>query len=333
MSSDILVTGGAGFLGSDFVRHTVASTGHRIVVLDSLTTVHSTTALESTPRDRVELVIGDVRDRPLVRDLVARVDAVVHFAAQTHNDTSLADPGSFVETNVLGTYTVLEAARAHGRRFHYVSTDEVFGDVPLDSVQLLKENAPLRPSSPYSASKAAGDLMVLAWARSFGVPVTITNSCNGYGAFQHVEKFIPRQITNVLTGRKIKLYGSGEHVRDWLHADDHSSAVLAVLERGRVGHRYMVSAGDRYSNRQVAGRILTLLGRPADELEHVRDRAGHDLKYAVDAGKLRTELGWKPRRRLFEDGLREVADWYRQNESWWSEQKAAVEAAYAARGQ
>lgn len=332
MSRSLLVTGGAGFLGSHFVAHIVAHTDDRVTVLDTLSNDSAATALADFPPSRVSLVVGNVQDERTVDDLVVAADVVVHFAAQTHNDTSLVDSRPFVDANVMGTYVVLEAVRRRGRRLHYISTDEVYGDVPLDSARVVTEDAAFRPSSPYAATKAAGDLMVQAWSRSFGVAVTTTNSCNAYGAFQSVEKFIPRQITNILTGVRPQLYGNGRHVRDWLHADDHAAAVLAVLDGGRIGERYIVSAGEERDNRTVVRRILELMGRSPDDVDYVRDRPGHDMRYAVDSTKIRTEVGWRPTRTLLDEGLVETIDWYRTHESWWSGQKERVEAAYARDG-
>ncbi len=229
----ILVTGGAGFLGVNFVHHVLAETTHDVVVLDKMNYPTGEASARTFPESRVRLIRGDVCDAALVDELVSETDAVVHYAAETHNDTSLDDPGRFVESNIVGTFTLLEAVRRHQRRFHHISTDEVFGDLAISDPRRFTEESAYRPSSPYSATKASSDHLVRAWVRSFGVEATISNCSNNYGPFQHVEKFIPRQITNVLTGRRPRLYGDGLNVRDWIHADDHSSAVLAILERGR----------------------------------------------------------------------------------------------------
>jgi dTDP-glucose 4,6-dehydratase len=234
---------------------------------------------------------------------------------------------------VVGTYTLLEAARKHDRRLHHISTDEVYGDLDLDDPAAFTEDSLYRPSSPYSATKAGSDHLVRAWVRSFGVRATISNCSNNYGPYQHVEKFIPRQITNVLRGIRPKLYGSGRNVRDWIHAEDHASAVLAILERGTIGETYLVGANGERDNKAVVQTILTLMGRPADDYDLVTDRPGHDLRYAIDSTKLRAELGWAPRYRDFDAGLADTIDWYRTHESWWAPVKDATEAFYAARGQ
>ncbi|MBD8868336.1 dTDP-glucose 4,6-dehydratase [Nocardioides donggukensis] len=329
----LLVTGGAGFIGSNFVRHVVDRTRMDVTVLDKLTYAASREALAGLPADRVRLVVGDILDAEAVDPLVRDHDAVVHFAAESHNDNSLADPGSFVRTNVLGTYTLLEAVRRHGTRFHHVSTDEVYGDLALDDPTRFTEATPYNPSSPYSATKAGSDHLVRAWVRSFGVPATISNCSNNYGPWQHVEKFIPRQVTNVLDGSRPKLYGSGENVRDWIHTDDHSSAVLRILEDGAIGETYLVGADGEHSNLEVVRLILELLGRDPDDFEHVTDRAGHDLRYAIDSTRLRSELGWEPRYADFPSGLAATVEWYREHADWWRPHKQRTEAAYAARGQ
>ena len=328
----LLVTGGAGFLGANFVRQTRRERPDvDVVVLDALTYAGNLASLEPVCDD-VEVVVGDVADAAVVDRLVARVDAVVHFAAESHNDRGLADPAPFVATNLVGTYTLLEAVRRHGVRLHHVSTDEVFGDLELDDPERFRESTPYNPSSPYSATKAGSDLLVRAWARSFGVQATISNCSNNYGSYQHVEKFIPRQITNLLDGVRPKLYGAGANVRDWIHVDDHNSGVWAILDRGRLGETYMIGADGERSNKQVVEMLLELVGQPADAYDLVTDRPGHDLRYAIDATKLRTELGWSPEHATFRDGLAATVDWYRENEDWWRPQKDATEAKYTVLG-
>lgn len=331
--ADLLVTGGAGFIGSNFVHHVVAHTDHRVTVLDKLTYAGNRASLERLPEDRVRLVVGDITDAELVDGLFASADAVVHYAAESHNDNSLHDPRPFLDTNIIGTYTLLEAARRHDRRFHHISTDEVYGDLELDDLQRFTENTPYNPSSPYSSTKAGSDLLVRAWVRSFGVQATISNCSNNYGPYQHVEKFIPRQITNVLRDIRPKLYGAGENVRDWIHADDHSSAVLTILDKGTIGETYLIGADGEKNNKDVVELILQIMGRPIDAYDHVTDRAGHDMRYAIDSGKLRTELGWSPAFSDFETGLAATIDWYRANEDWWAGAKDGVEAFYATKGQ
>ncbi|WP_248241216.1 dTDP-glucose 4,6-dehydratase [Microbacterium kunmingense] len=329
----LLVTGGAGFIGSNFVHHVLEHTDHRVTVLDKLTYAGNRASLAGLPEDRLTFVQGDIADAKLVDKLAVGVDAIVHYAAESHNDNSLHDPRPFLDTNIIGTYTLLEAARRHGTRFHHISTDEVYGDLELDDPARFTESTPYNPSSPYSSTKAGSDLLVRAWVRSFGVQATISNCSNNYGPYQHVEKFIPRQITNVLRGIRPKLYGRGENVRDWIHADDHSSAVLTILERGRIGETYLIGADGEKDNKTVVELILTLMGQPADAYDHVTDRAGHDLRYAIDSTKLRTELGWQPRYQDFEAGLRATIDWYRAHEDWWAPAKDGVEAFYASKGQ
>jgi len=333
MARRLLVTGGAGFIGSNFVHHVIAHTDDHVTVLDKLTYAGNLASLEGLPADRFSFVKGDIADAALVDGLFDAADAVVHYAAESHNDNSLSDPRPFLDTNIIGTYTLLEAARKHGTRFHHISTDEVYGDLELDDPERFTENTPYNPSSPYSSTKAGSDLLVRAWVRSFGVQATISNCSNNYGPYQHVEKFIPRQITNVIRGIRPKLYGAGENVRDWIHAEDHSSAVLAILEEGVVGETYLIGADGEEDNKTVVELILTLMGQPANAYDHVTDRAGHDLRYAIDSTKLRTELGWTPQYRDFEAGLAATIAWYQQNEAWWAPAKDGVEAFYASKGQ
>ncbi|MGY1824811.1 MULTISPECIES: dTDP-glucose 4,6-dehydratase [unclassified Blastococcus] len=329
----MLVTGGAGFIGANFVHQTLRERPeYEVVVLDALTYAGNEASLEGV-RDQIEFVHGSVADADVVDRLVGRSDVVVHFAAESHNDNSLRDPSPFLETNVVGTFTLLEAVRRHGVRYHHISTDEVYGDLELDDPAKFTPETPYNPSSPYSSTKAGSDLLVRAWVRSFGIHATISNCSNNYGPYQHVEKFIPRQITNVLSGLRPKLYGAGENVRDWIHVDDHNSAVHTILDKGRSGETYLIGADGERNNLEVLRLILELTGQPADAFDHVTDRVGHDLRYAIDATKLRSELGWTPRYTEFGDGLAATIDWYRGNEDWWRPQKEQVEAAYAARGQ
>jgi dTDP-glucose 4,6-dehydratase len=329
----VLVTGGAGFIGANVVRHLVEHTTARVTVLDKLTYAASPEALSGLPTDRVELVVGDVADATTVEPLVAEHDAVLHLAAESHNDNALDDPGPFIQTNLVGTYVLLEAVRKAGVRFHHVSTDEVYGDLALDDPKRFTEDTPYRPSSPYSAAKAGSDHLVRAWVRSFGVRATISNCSNNYGPWQHVEKFVPRQITEILEGRRPRLYGDGRQVRDWIHVDDHSSALLTILERGRIGETYLVGADGERTNLAVARSLLRLLGRPEDDFELVADRVGHDQRYAIESGKLRLELGWRPRFADLDAGLADTVEWYRSHRDWWAPHKAATETAYAAKGQ
>ena len=339
-----LVTGGAGFIGANFVRYLLSpdpsgTNGDRppieasVTVLDALTYAGDRRNLEGLPEDRLEFVHGDVADAELVDRLVAAADVVVHFAAESHNDNSLSDPSPFVRTNIEGTFVLVEACRRHDVRYHHVSTDEVYGDLELADPQRFTETTPYNPSSPYSATKAGSDMLVRAWVRSFGLRATISNCSNNYGPYQHVEKFIPRQITNLIDGVRPRLYGAGLNVRDWIHVDDHSSAVLRILESGRIGETYLIGADGEKNNLEVVRTILTLMDEDPDAFDHVTDRAGHDLRYAIDATRLRSELGWQPRYTDFAAGLEATIAWYRDNEAWWRPQKAATEAKYARTGQ
>ena len=329
----LLVTGGAGFIGSNFVHHVVSHTDFHVTVLDALTYAGNTESIQSVLGDRVEFVYGNIGDADLVNQLVADTDVVVHFAAESHNDNSLNDPRPFLDTNIIGTFTLIEAARRHNTRFHHISTDEVYGDLELDDPERFTEQTAYNPSSPYSSTKAGSDLLVRAWIRSFGLQATISNCSNNYGPFQHIEKFIPRQITNVLSGIRPKLYGTGENVRDWIHADDHSAAVLKIIERGRIGETYLIGADGEKSNLDVVKTILVALGEPEDAFDLVTDRPGHDMRYAIDSSKLRSELGWKPRYTSFDEGIAATIDWYRDNRDWWEGHKNAVEEFYRKQGQ
>jgi dTDP-glucose 4,6-dehydratase len=329
----LLVTGGAGFIGTNFVRLALDTGVERVTVLDALTYAANRASLDGLDASRFRLVEGSVCDSGLVDRLVAEHDTVVHFAAESHNDNSLRDPSPFVQTNLVGTYSLLEAVRRREKRYHHISTDEVYGDLELDDPERFTESTPYNPSSPYSSTKAGSDLLVRAWVRSFGVQATISNCSNNYGPYQHVEKFIPRQITNVIDGTRPKLYGAGLNVRDWIHVTDHNRAVLRILEAGRIGETYLIGADGEKDNKSVIELVLTLMGQPADAYDHVNDRAGHDLRYAIDSSKLRTELGWTPTYRDFESGLAATIEWYRANEAWWRPVKQATEAKYAAVGQ
>lgn len=329
----ILVTGGAGFIGSNFVHYLLENTDHSVVVLDKMTYAANEMSLAGLPADRFELVKGDIADTDIVDPLVKAADAVVHYAAESHNDNSLKDPTPFIHTNLIGTFTLLEAVRRHKTRYHHISTDEVFGDLELDDPAKFTETTPYNPSSPYSSTKAGSDLLVRAWVRSFGIEATISNCSNNYGPYQHIEKFIPRQITNILAGIQPKLYGEGLNVRDWIHASDHSSAVHTILEKGKIGETYLIGADGEVNNITVLRSILRLMGQSEDAFEHVVDRPGHDLRYAIDGSRLRAELGWEPQFTNFEAGLKDTIAWYTDNRAWWEPLKAEVEAKYAKAGQ
>lgn len=329
----LLVTGGAGFIGANFVHYTVKNRPeYEITVLDNLTYAGNTANLAPI-KDKITFVKGDICDRELVDKLVGDTDIVVHFAAESHNDNSLRDPWPFIQTNLVGTATILEAIRTHDKRLHHISTDEVYGDLPIDSLEKFTESTPYHGSSPYSSTKAGSDLLVKAWIRSFGIKATISNCSNNYGPYQHIEKFIPRQITNILSDIRPKLYGTGEQVRDWIHVDDHNSAVHTILDKGRLGEYYLIGANGEQNNKYIVETLLELMGRPKDAYDHVNDRPGHDQRYAIDNTKLRTELGWGPQYTNLRAGLEATIDWYTQNRDWWEAQKTAVEAAYAKQGQ
>lgn len=330
----VLVTGGAGFIGSNFV-HWVAKNQPdvHITVLDKLTYAGNLENLAGIPEDRMSFMQGDICDAGLLDELFPTVDAVVHFAAESHNDNSIADPEPFLRTNVEGTFRLLEAARKHHTRFHHISTDEVYGDLALDDPARFTEETPYHPSSPYSSTKASSDLLVRAWHRTYGVEATISNCSNNYGPRQHIEKFIPRQITNILSGIRPKLYGDGLNVRDWIHTEDHSSAVWTILAKGRLGETYLIGADGERSNIDVLRSILKEMGRDPEDFDWVKDRPGHDRRYAIDSTKLRSELGWAPQHTDFAAGLAQTIAWYSDNQAWWIADKTAVEANYAKQGQ
>jgi dTDP-glucose 4,6-dehydratase len=329
----ILVTGGAGFIGSNFVHYVYKQRPDwHITVFDLLTYAGNKENLAGLDQSHYSFIQGDICDSEALDKAIAEVDAVVHFAAESHNDNSLHSPWPFVNTNIIGTFNILESVRRHGKRLHHISTDEVFGDLELDDPNRFKETTPYNPSSPYSATKAGSDHLVRAWVRSFGVQATISNCANNYGPYQHVEKLIPRQITEILEGRKPKLYGTGENVRDWIHVDDHNDAVVTILEKGKIGDTYIIGAdNDHTNNKMVIEMILELMNKPTDWLEFVNDRPGHDMRYAMDSTKLRAELGWQPQytdNQGMRRGLQETIKWYQDNEAWWRPQKEATEAKY-----
>lgn len=331
--SKILVTGGAGFIGANFVHYTLQNRPeYEITVIDKLTYAGNIDSLKGV-LDKIEFVTGDICDRELMDRLVKETDIVVHFAAESHNDNSLRDPWPFIHTNLVGTATILEAVRKYEKRLHHISTDEVYGDLELDDPAKFTAETPYNASSPYSSSKAGSDLLVKAWVRSFGIHATISNCSNNYGQLQHIEKFIPRQITNILSDITPKLYGTGEQVRDWIHVDDHNDAVHAIIDKGRSGETYLIGADGEQNNKYVIETILELMGKDKSAYEHVNDRPGHDMRYAIDATKLREELGWKPRYTNLQEGLKATIEWYTQNREWWEAEKAKVEASYAEKGQ
>lgn len=339
----IVVTGGAGFIGSNFVHYIVNNHPDiYVTVLDKLTYAGNRDNLLGLSKEHFEFIEGDIADADLVDQLVGEADAVVHFAAESHNDNSLKDPFPFIQTNIIGTYTLIEACRNYNVRYHHVSTDEVYGDLPLrkdlpkhgeGKGEKFTSETPYNPSSPYSATKASSDLLVKAWVRSFGLRATISNCSNNYGPYQHIEKFIPRQITNILSGITPKLYGEGENVRDWIHTNDHSTAVWAILKNGKIGETYLIGADGEENNKNVIELILDIMNQPKDSYEHVQDRTGHDLRYAIDSTKIREELGWEPTFTDFRRGLADTIKWYTENQDWWQAKKEDIESDYKSKGQ
>ena len=330
---NILVTGGAGFIGSNFVRYVAQEHPNtHVTVLDALTYAGNRANLEGLEPSQVEFILGNICDAELLNRVVPGHDLIVHFAAESHNDRAINNAQPFLETNVEGTYQLLVAAQRYGVRFHHISTDEVFGDLPLNSTELFTENSPYNPSSPYAATKAASDHIVRAWHRTYGLHTTISNCSNNYGPYQHVEKFIPRQITNILQGRAPELYGSGLNIRDWIHVDDHSRAIWSIVTRGRSGQTYLIAANGQTSNREVLSLICEAMGVPADAVHFVADRPGHDRRYALDATKITTELDWHPQHTDFVRGIEQTVRWYVDHRSWWEPYKAQTEELYNHRG-
>lgn len=331
---NIIVTGGCGFIGSNFVRYVVSNHPEvHVTVIDALTYAGNIENIKGLPEDQVEFIHGNICDQALLERVVPGHDAIVHYAAESHNDNSIANPEPFIQTNVVGTFRLIQAARKFDVRYHHVSTDEVYGDLALDDPSKFTEKTPYNPSSPYSSTKAASDMLVRAWFRTYGLKMTISNCSNNYGPYQHVEKFIPRQITNILEGHRPKLYGDGLNVRDWIHTEDHSSAVWTILTRGQLGSTYLIGANGERNNITVMHDILRVMGKNENDFDHIKDRPGHDRRYAIDSTKLQRELGWRPIHTDFEKGLKKTVDWYRDNRDWWEPSKAATEARYKRQGQ
>jgi len=328
----LLVTGGAGFIGSNFIRNRLADhKSDEIGNLDLLTYAGDARSLDdvaATHGGRYRLLHGDIADEAAVARAFAdlRPDAVVNFAAESHNSRAVLDPGAFVRTNVVGTQVLLEAARRAGvARFHHISTCEVYGDLALDSPASFDEGAPYRPRTPYNASKAAADHLVRAYGLTFGLPVTISNCANNYGPYQHPEKVIPLFITSALDDRPLPLYRNSENRREWIHVEDHCRAITLVLERGRTGETYNVGTGEERSIEQLADAVLDALGKPATLKSYVDDRPGHDRRYLLDHAKIERELGWRPEI-PFARGLGHAVAWYREHRAWWGPKAAAREA-------
>jgi dTDP-glucose 4,6-dehydratase len=307
---NILVTGGAGFLGSNFVMKTLNDhPDSKITILDKLTYAGTKANLEPV-LEKIDFIVGDILDPLLVDELMSKADLVVHFAAETHNDRSLLSPYIFFETNILGTHNLVRSALDHDVHFHHVSTDEVFGDLPIKSREKFSEDSPYNPSSPYSASKAGSDHLVRSFIRSFGLKATITNCSNNFGINQYWEKFIPNSIRSVLQGESISLYGTGENVRDWIHVDDHTDGIWAAILKGRQGETYLLGGNNEISNIELAKLILREMGEPDDSVEFVSDRPGHDRRYAIDFGKATSELGWSPSKSDFGKQISDLVAFY-----------------------
>ena len=321
----LLITGGAGFIGSNFIHYLLKKyPDYQIVNLDLLTYAGNKENLKDLDKQKnYKFVKGDIADKKLVEKIVKDMDAIVHFAAESHVDRSIADSAAFIHTNVVGTDNLLEAAKnAGGVRFHHVSTDEVFGSLgPSD--QSFNESTPYDPRSPYSASKAAADHLVRAYFHTYGLPVTISNCSNNYGPYQFPEKLHGLFITNLLEGKKVPIYGDGGQIRDWLYVGDHCRALDLILHQGKFGETYCVGGGVQPTNLEVAKNILKLLGLGEDKIEFVKDRLGHDRRYAIDYSKIKKELGWSPEVN-FEEGMKKTAEWYKNNEKWWKKLKSKI---------
>jgi len=327
----LLVTGGAGFIGTNFIRYWLENHPQdKIINLDSLTYAGDRKNLADLERSsRYEFVKGDICDHQVVSQVMKGVDVVVHFAAESHVDRSIDNPEVFLQTNVLGTFNLLEAALKNKvKRFHFISTDEVFGALPLGTEEKFSEETKFDPHSPYSASKAGADHLVMSYFHTYSLPVTITNCSNNYGPYQYPEKFIPRMITNIIDGKKIPIYGDGKYVRDWLYVIDHCRAIEMVLQKGKVGQTYCVGGLTKdVNNLELAKMILKIMGKSEDSLEFVTDRAGHDRRYAVNWEKIREELDWEPEGSM-EAGLEKTVLWYQANENWWRKKKEEAERFY-----
>ena len=328
----LLVTGGAGFIGSNFIRYWLkAHPEDEIVNFDKLTYAGNLESLkEVADKSNYKFVKGDITDPKAVDQAMRGIDIVVNFAAESHVDRSITGPVEFIRTNVVGTKVLLDAALKNNKRFHHISTDEVFGQIPLDAKEKFNEQSPHRPRSPYAASKAASDHLVNAYHATYGLPVTITNCSNNFGPYHFPEKFIPLAITNLLEGKKIPVYTPGNQIRDWLYVEDHCRAVDVVLRKGKTGETYCVGGMDReISNLDVAKKIIVLLGKSDDQIELVKDRPGHDVKYAVDWLKIKNELGWQPQHD-FDEWLAKTVQWYQENQWWWKPLKQKSAAYYNA---
>ncbi|HSX25078.1 MAG TPA: dTDP-glucose 4,6-dehydratase [Candidatus Andersenbacteria bacterium] len=326
----LLVTGGAGFIGSNFIRYWLTTHPEDdIINLDALTYAGNLANLKDIENNpRYSFIQGNILDADVVGQLVEKADKIVHFAAESHVDRSILGPEAFIETNIRGTFILLEAARTKNIPFHHISTDEVFGSLELGSAEKFTEATSYHPNSPYSASKAGSDHIVRAYHETYGLPITITNCSNNFGPYQHPEKFIPRMITDLIDGGTVKIYGDGRYVRDWLYVEDHCRAIDAVLTNGKNGETYLVGGMSKdVSNKDIAEKVLQIMGMSEDKISYIEDRPGHDRRYAVDWTKIHSQLGWQPEH-SFEEWLQETVNWYRSNKSWWRPLKEKAESIY-----
>ena len=308
----ILVTGGAGFIGSNFLHYWFGRhPKDEIINFDLMTYAADPRNLVGLEKYNYSFIKGDIADRELVGKAIGDVDAVVNFAAESHVDNSINDSSRFVHSNIVGVHSVLEAVRRHGKRFHQVSTDEVYGSLPLESSLRFTEESGYRPMNPYAATKASADHLVRSYFNTYGIDVTISNCGNNYGPRQHLEKLIPKTISNAMKEQKIPLYGNGMQVRDWIYVDDHCSAIEAILRKGVVGETYLIGADGEMPNIKIVKLILRELGKPESLIEYIKDRPGHDVRYALDASKIRKELGWSSKYSISE-GIKATIDWYRE---------------------
>ncbi len=318
----LLITGGCGFIGSNFIHYILKKySNYEIVNLDALTYAGNLENLKELENDsRYEFIKGDITDEKLVNKLVKKSDIIVHFAAESHVDRSILSSGDFIKTNINGTHILLEAVKSASRRngnkrFHHISTDEVFGSLKPKS-PAFNENTPYDPRSPYSASKAASDHLVRAYFHTYDLPITISNCSNNYGRYQFPEKLIPLFVTNLIEGKKIPVYGDGGNIRDWLHVEDHCRAIDEIIHNGKIGETYCVGGNSEKTNMEITRAILKIMGKKNREIEYIKDRPGHDRRYAIDFSKIKKELGWEPKI-SFEDGMRETVEWYKNNKKWW----------------
>lgn len=328
----LLVTGGAGFIGSNFIHYMLKKyPDYQIVNLDLLTYAGNLENLKGLEENsNYKFVMGDIADKNLVDELVKDVDAIVHFAAESHVDRSILDSSAFIHTNIVGTHNLLEAAKNNGnKRFHHVSTDEVFGAL-TDSAPAFNETTPYDPRSPYSASKAGSDHLVRAYFHTHNLPITISNCSNNYGPFHFPEKLIPLFVTNLIEGKKVPLYGDGMQIRDWLYVSDHCNAIDLILHKGKIGETYCVGGNSEKTNKEITYRILELMGKDESSIEFVADRPGHDRRYAIDFSKIKNELGWEPSV-TFDEGLKQTVEWLKNNEAWWKSIKSGEYAKYYAK--